>query len=159
MASRNKSIGRKAEKKFVARLAERLGLIPLTKDKSGSNLSEAEIGRAEEISQLLDNEGVDIWITPKSELSKFNIQIKSTLVTGKKVKSIDVSSLFEMPDKGINVVFTEMKYRPGKRNMIHLADVVTLTLDDFLTLMSVYQAYQNGNDEKGNTCNSGGSEA
>lgn len=146
MASRNKILGRKAEKKFVAKLANRLGLIPLVKNKLGSNLSEAEIARSEEVSQLLDNTGVDVWITPKSELSRFNIQCKSTLVTGKKVKSIDVSSLFEMPQQGINVVFTEMKYRPGKRNMIYLADVVTLTLDDFLELMSVYQAYQNGTD-------------
>ena len=146
MASKNKRVGRKAEKKFVTILADRLGLVPLTKSKFGSNLSEAEIGRAEEVSQLLDNEGVDVWITPKSELSEFNIQIKSTLVTGKKVKSIDVSSLFEMPGRGINVVFTEMKHRPGERNMLHLADVVTLGLDDFLNLMSVYQAYQNGKD-------------
>jgi len=146
MASKNKSIGRKAERKFVLKIAERLGLIPLTKSKTGTNLPEAEIARAEEVNQHLDNRGIDIWFRPDVSISNLEIQVKSTLCTDKKTKKIDVLPLLEIQGDGIKVLITEMKHRPGKSNMMHLADVVTLTLDDFLELLSVYQAYKNDND-------------
>lgn len=147
MASRNKKIGRKAEDKFVKAIAERLGLIPLIKTKTGTNLSEAEIARAEEVNQHLDNRGIDIWIRPDVSISNLELQVKSTLCTDKKTKKIDVLPLFEIQGEGIKALITEMKHRPGKSNMMHLADVVTLKLEDFLELLSVYQIYkQDGND-------------
>lgn len=147
MASRNKKIGRKAEDKFVKAIAERLGLIPLIKTKTGTNLSEAEIARSEEVNQHLDNRGIDIWFRPDVSISNLEIQVKSTLCTDKKTKKIDVLPLFEIQGEGIKALITEMKHRPGKSNMMHLADVVTLKLEDFLELLSVYQIYkQDGND-------------
>lgn len=147
MASKNKRIGRKAERKFVSVFAERLGLTPLIKTKTGTNLPEAEIARAEEVNQHLDNQGVDIWIRSDVSISDLKFQIKSTLCTDKKTKKIDVLPLFEIQGEGIKALITEMKHRPGKSNMMHLADVVTLTLDDFLELLSVYQTYkQDGSD-------------
>lgn len=143
MASKNKTIGRKAERKFVSIIVERLGLVPLIKTKTGTNLPEAQIARAEEVNQHLDNQGVDIWIRSDVSISDLKFQIKSTLCTDKKTKKIDVLPLFEIQGDGIKALITEMKHRPGKKNMIHLADVVTLTLDDFLELLSVYQAYKN----------------
>ncbi len=148
MASKNKTIGNKAEWKFVTRLAERLGLTPLIKDKSGyTNLPDAEIAPSKEVNPHLDNMGIDLWIREDNVLHILKGQVKSTLCTDKKTKKIDVLPLFEIQsEKGIKVLFTEMKYRPGKKNMKYYADVVTLTLDDFLELMSVYQAYQNGKE-------------
>lgn len=146
MASKNKTIGRKAERKFVSIIVERLGLVPLIKTKTGTNLLEAQIARAEEVNQHLDNQGVDIWIRSDVSISDLKFQIKSTLCTDKKTKKIDVLPLFEIQGDGIKALITEMKHRPGKKNMIHLADVVTLTLDDFLELLSVYQAYKKDKD-------------
>lgn len=145
MASRNKTIGRKAEKKFVAWFTRIFGLIPLIRDKSGSNLSTAEVARAEEVSQLLDNEGVDIWFGENTGFRGLNIQVKSTLVTGKKSKTIDIEPLYHMPDTGINLLFTEVKYRPGKKNMIQYGDIVSMKLEDFAEILLVYQKYR-GND-------------
>lgn len=146
---KNKRIGRKAERKFVSIIAERLGLVPLIKTKAGTNLPEAEIARAEEVNQHLDNRGIDIWFRPDVSISNLEIQVKSTLCTDKKTKKIDVLPLFEIQGDGIKALITEMKHRPGKSNMMHLADVVTLGLDDFLELLSVYQTYKNGDDTTG----------
>lgn len=142
MASRNKMLGRKAESKFVTWFADKFGLIKLVKSKSGANLGEAEVGRAEDVSQLLDNTGVDIWFKPGTSLDNLNVQIKSTLATGKTMKSINVQALFEMPDDKINVLITEINYRPGKRNRIHYGDVVTMSLEDFRKILSVYSSYK-----------------
>ena len=152
MASKNKTIGRKAERKFVSIIVERLGLVPLIKTKTGTNLPEAQIARAEEVNQHLDNQGVDIWIRSDVSISDLKFQIKSTLCTDKKTKKIDVLPLFEIQGDGIKALITEMKHRPGKSNMMHLADVVTLTLDDFLELLSVYQAYKKDKDGTNTIC-------
>jgi len=147
VASKNKTIGNKAEWKIVTRIAERLGLVPLIKDKSGyTNLPDAEIAPAKEVNQHLDNQGVDLWIRPNLAISIIKGQVKSTLCTDKKTKKIDVLPLFKIQGDGIKALITEMKHRPGKKNMMYLADVVTLTLDDFLELLSVYQAYKKDKD-------------
>lgn len=142
MASKNKRIGRKAENKFVSWFAERFGLVSLIKSKSGSNLGEAEVARSEDVSQLLDNQGIDVWFKPGTSFDGLQVQIKSTLCTGKTVKTIDVEPLFDMPD-GMNILITEIKHRPGKRNMMHYGDVVTMKIEDFEKLLSIYQNYKN----------------
>lgn len=146
MASKNKAKGRKTEGRVVSWFADRFGLTKLVKSKSGANLHDCEVARAEDVSQLLDNTGVDIYFRPGTSFEDLNIQIKGTLATGKTLKSINVQPLFEMPDDDkINILITEIKYRPGKRNMVHYGDVATMTLEDLGKLLTVYQAYNNDN--------------
>lgn len=147
MASKNKSIGRKAESKIVDWFADRFGLTKLVVDRLGANLGSAEVARAEEVSQLLDNEGVDIWFSPSTEFSELNVQVKNKLVTGKTTKSIDIQPLLDMPDRGMNILITDVKYRPGKRNMMPLTTVVTMDLETFGNLMSVYVNYMIDEDK------------
>lgn len=140
MASKGKRIGRLFEKWVVHWLAKAFNLIPLVKDKSGTtNITKAQIARAEEVNQHLDNLGIDIWIEKSLFLSRFGFQCKSTLSTAKSGKNIDVEPLFAMPEDRIRVLITEIKYRAkGKKNMMKWGRVATVELDTLEMLIKAY---------------------
>jgi len=149
MASKNKKLGRITESKFVQWFADKFGLVPLIKDKYGSNMNEAEVARAEEVSQLLDNQGIDIWFSDATIQGRVKLspQIKSRLCKGKKVKTVDVQPLLDMPEDTLNILITELKHRPGKTNMMKLADIVSMDLETFRIILNGYLQHEQDSEE------------
>lgn len=133
MASKNKRLGRLTETKVVKWLADLFGLVILVKNKKGSNFRTAQIARAEEVSQLLDNQGVDIWFAEDTGIN-IKIQVKRTLVRGDKSKAIDIQPLF---DNDVDVLFTEVRIRANK-NQMHYNDVVSVRVEFFEKLIKTY---------------------
>ena len=133
MASKNKRLGRLTETKVVKWLADLFGLVTLVKNKKGSNFRTAQIARAEEVSQLLDNQGIDIWFAEDTGIN-IKIQVKRTLVRGDKSKAIDIQPLF---DNDVDVLFTEVRIRANK-NQMHYNDVVSVRVEFFEKLIKTY---------------------
>lgn len=133
MASKNKRLGRLTETKVVKWLADLFGLVILVKNKKGSNFRAAQIARAEEVSQLLDNQGVDIYFAEDTGIN-MKIQVKRTLVRGDKSKAIDIQPLF---DNEVDVLFTEVRIRANK-NQMHYNDVVSVRVEFFEKLIKTY---------------------
>lgn len=133
MASKNKRLGRLTETKVVKWLADLFGLVILVKNKKGSNFRTAQIARAEEVSQLLDNQGVDIYFAEDTGID-MRVQVKRTLVRGDKSKAIDIQPLF---DNEVEVLFTEVRIRANK-NQMHYNDVVSVRVEFFEKLIKTY---------------------
>jgi hypothetical protein len=134
MAAKNKMLGRASELKFIKIIAGWFNLV--IRDNTGQNHREADIARAEDISQLLDNSGCDIWIEKSHPLSSFIFQVKRTLVSGKKTSSINVQPLIDDKRVGYIMLF-DIKKR-HKINQTQHGEAVVMGLNTLKLLMDAY---------------------
>jgi hypothetical protein len=134
MASKNKALGRASETKFVSIIAGWFNLI--IRDKTGDNHRSADIARAEEVSQILDNSGQDIWIEKSHPLSRFIFQVKRKLLPGKKSSSIDIQPLLDDGRLGYIMLF-DLKKRTNINQMSH-GEAVVMSLDTLKLLLDAY---------------------
>lgn len=131
MSSKNKSYGRKVEARFIAWLASIWNLTVFKKNRDGSsNIHDFDIARSEEINQHLDNQGVDIYLNPRTGINH-RYQCKGTTTSSINTKAIDVQPLFDLD---IDFLLTEIRVKK-KKNKMNYGEVVTMRLDVFEQLI------------------------
>ncbi len=125
----NRRKGIKWEQDFIRMLCDWFELVPF----DGKNHAQCQVGSSRALSKMLDDEGVDVAFTSKAPplLQKLWIQLKRTVVSTMKVIKIDVRPLLRIEKPGIPVLVTRTYVKNGKSN-IHVGDLVTIHLDDFL---------------------------
>lgn len=133
--SKNRRTGHKFETDLVKWYAETLNIIPF----NGKNATCAQVGSTRQFSRSEDAKGIDIYFDPllPQHITTLKIQAKKTLCNGVKTKSIDISSLLNMAADGLRILHTRIKRKAGKKEM-KVADVVTMDMETFQTLIKAY---------------------
>ncbi len=142
MAAKNKKAGRDAEEVIVQWWARVLSLVPMIKSDKGVN--DYQVARAEEVSQILDNRGIDIYfkLSLPDWITRLKVQRKRTLCSGKKSKSINVQPLFDMDieEGDMPILMVDMRIR-NKKNQTKYGEVVVLKQADFEELINIYKTH------------------
>jgi hypothetical protein len=133
MASYNKIRGRLNESKWVEFFSSIYGYIIRKIDpETKCPIDNWQICRAEEVSQIMDNAGVDILVKDKD--FPFNIQCKETTTKALKSKPIDIQPIQEIKlDNGKIPLLCTTVYsvKKGNKRRSHYGDFITIKAEDF----------------------------
>ena len=139
MASKQKAQGRKWEKYWIDFFATLFDLKERVINKKTKLPNfDWEIARAEEVSQVYDNLGMDM-VFKEQKKYPFAVQIKSTSTRSIKSKPIDIQPLMEIKcneDKIPLLCTTVLHTKKGNKRRSHYGDYITIKAEDFQRLLN-----------------------
>ena len=133
MPSKNKKNGRLEENWWLHYFAKLFGLIPRMVNRETGLVNDWQIARSEDVSQHLDNMGIDIYF---KQNNKFAVQVKQTTTNAKKSKPIDIQPLEEIQCSGNQMpILCTGVYRKTEKSRRSYGKYVTLKAEDFEELL------------------------